>query len=150
MNKAQKWAWILFAISLATLVISAIGILYVRQNQINFSDTNNNTLHRMQGLIMTIPLILIVVIVVLEKYFFKKCFDERDTKINRIASSIGAIGTLAFLAAAGLSLTVITKMGSIKATTLLLLVYLAAFVWFLIMSATTLFQYGWRKNNVEN
>jgi hypothetical protein len=36
-----------------------------------------------------------------------------------------------------------TKMGSIKAPLVMLLVYLACFVWILVSSVAALIQYGW-------
>jgi len=71
-------------------------------------------------------------------------FDERDKLIDRKANAIGIVGAFIFLAGAGWLLSVITKMGSIKAPLVILLVYLACFVWILVSSVAALIQYGWR------
>jgi len=144
MNAAQKRTWFNFAISFATLVISAAVIAYIRQNEINIYDMSKLTRFRILSLLMTIPLILMVI---LSMRFPKKGFDERDRMIDRKAVVSGSIGAFIFLAGAGWFLSVITKMGSIKAPLIILLVYLAAFVWFFISSVATLIQYGWRNKN---
>jgi hypothetical protein len=73
---------------------------------------------------------------------WKKLYDERDKQINRQAVIWGAFVASTFLAVAGLFLTVYTKMGSIKAVLIMPLVYLAYFVWNLVLSIVALFQYG--------
>lgn len=136
MNKAQKRTWLTFAISLATLLISAIAIAFIRRNQI---DIYEPTRYRLLGALNTIPLILIVI---LEVRFRKKYYDERDKIVDRKAKVIGAVGAFIFLAGAGFILIGTTRMGSIKTPLIPYLVYLAAFVWFFISSAAALVQYG--------
>ena len=138
MNRAQKRTWLNFAISLATLVISAAVIVYIQRNEINIYDMSKLTRLRILSLLMTIPLILIVII----QWRWKKNYDERDKEIDRKAVICGSTGAFIFLAGAGWYLCVITKMGSIKAALIMLLVYLAAFVWFFVSSVAALIQYG--------
>jgi len=140
MNKAQKRTWLNFAISLATILISAVVITYIRQNEINIFDLSKPTRNRILGLFCTIPLIMIVVI----NWRWKKDYDERDMLIDHKANAIGIVGAFAFLGGSGWFLSVMTKMGSIKAPLVILLVYLACFVWILVSSTAALIQYGWR------
>ncbi|MHC4455812.1 MAG: hypothetical protein ACYS0I_01790 [Planctomycetota bacterium] len=136
MNKAQKRTWLSFGISLATLLIAAAVIAFIRINQIDIYET---TTYRLCGLFMTIPLISIVII---SARFPAKKFDERDKLIDRKALTFGTIGVFIFLAGAGSLLTVTTKMGSIRASLIITLVYLACFVWILVSSVAALIQYG--------
>ena len=145
MNKAQKRTWFSFVISLATLVISAAVIAFIRINQIDIYEPT--TRFRMLGILCTVPLILIVII---SARFPKKNFDERDKLIDRKANAIGIAGAFIFLAGAGWFLSVITKMGSIKAPLIILLVYLACFVWVMVSSAAALIQYGWPGKGVKS
>ena len=94
---------------------------------------------RLIGLICTIPLILIVII---SMRFRKKIYDERDTIIDRKANGFGLVGAFIFMGGAGWFLSVITRMGSIKASVITLLVYIACFVWILVSSVAALIQYG--------
>ena len=82
-------------------------------------------------------------IVALAKFFPGKEYDERDLVIERKANTVGIVGAFTFLAGAGWFLTVLTKMGFIRASHILLLVYLACFVWILVSSVAALIQYGW-------
>jgi hypothetical protein len=63
-------------------------------------------------------------------------------QIDRQAVILGAVGAFIFLGGAGWYLSVVTKMGSIKAVLIMLLVYLAYFVWNLVLSIVALVQYG--------
>jgi len=137
MNKAQKRTWLCFAISFATIVVAATVIAFIRINRI---DIYEPTKFRMLGVLMTIPLILIVII---SARFPTKKFDERDKLIDRKALTFGTIGAFVFLAGAGWLLCVISQMGSIRASLILTLVYLACFVWILVSSVAALVQYGW-------
>jgi len=139
MNKAQKRTFICLAISFATLVISAAIIAYIWRNEINIYDLSKPTRLRILSLFMTIPLILIVI----TKWRWKKVYDERDKQIDRKAIVCGSIGAFIFLGGAGWLLSVMTKMGSIKAPLVILLVYLTCFVWILVSSTAALVQYGW-------
>lgn len=140
MNKAQKRTFICLAISFATLVISAAIIAYIWRNEINIYDLSKPTRFRILSLLMTIPLILIVI----TKWRWKKVYDERDKQIDRKAIVCGSTGAFIFLGGAGWLLSVMTKMGSIKAPLVILLVYLACFVWILVSSVAALIQYGWK------
>jgi hypothetical protein len=138
MNKAQKRTWLNFAVSLATLVISAAVIAYIRHAEINIYDLSQPTRLRILGLLCTIPLILIVVM----QWRWRKDYDERDMLIDRKANAIGIVGAFIFLGGAGWYLSVVTKMGSVRAPLICTLVYLACFVWILVSSVAALVQYG--------
>ena len=142
MNKAQKRTRLRLLISLATLLIASIFIIYFRSRGIDISDFSTPTRivrYILLGILSAIPLILIVAI----EWGWKKVYDERDKQIDNQAVICGAIGVFIFLAGAGLFLVVDTKMGSIKAGSIILLVYLACFVWHLVLSIVALIQYGW-------
>ena len=139
MNKAQKRTFICLAISFATLVISAAIIAYIWRNETNIYDLSKPTRLRILSLLMTIPLILIVI----TNWRWKKVYDERDKQIDHKAIVCGSIGVFVFLGGAGWLLSVMTKMGSIKAPLVMLLVYLAYFVLILVSSVAALIQYGW-------
>ena len=139
MNKAQQRTWLNFLISLATLVTSSVVIAYVWRNEINIFDLSKPTRIRILGLFCTIPLIVVVII---GWCWRKKDYDERDMLINRKANVIGIVGAFGFLGSAVWFLSVITKMGSVRAPLITFLVYLACFVWILITSITALVQYG--------
>ena len=141
MNKAQKRAWLRLLISVATLLIASIVIIYVRSSGIDVFDFSTPARIRryiLLGILSAIPLILIVVI----EWGWKKIYDERDMQIDNQAVICGAVGAFIFLGGAGGFLTVATKMGSIKAGSILLLVYLACFVWNLVFSIVALILYG--------
>ena len=139
MNKAQQRTWLNFAISLATLVISSIVTAYIWRNEINIFDLSKPTRIRILGLFCTIPLILVVIT---GWRWRKKDYDERDMLINRKANVIGIVGAFCFLGGATWFLSVMTKMGSIRAPLITFLVYLACFVWILVTSIAALVQYG--------
>jgi uncharacterized membrane protein len=90
------------------------------------------------GLLSAIPLLLIVII----DWRWKEVYDERDKEIDNKAVICGAVAVFIFFAGAGWLLIVMTKMGSIKASLIILLVYLACFVWILVSSVFALVQYG--------
>ena len=143
MNKAQKRTWFSFAISLATLLISASVIAFIRTNQIDIYDQPKT--FRLLGILCTIPLILIVII---SARFPKKNFDERDKLIDRKALSLGIVGAFIFLAGAGaFCVLLVGGMGSIRAVLIINLVYLACFVCILVSSVAALIQYGWREKS---
>jgi hypothetical protein len=139
MNKAQQRTWLNFLISLATLVISSVVIAYVWRNEINVFDLSKPTRIRILGLFCTIPLIVVVII---GWRWRKKDYDERDMLINRKANAIGIVGAFVFLGGAVWFLSVMTKMGSVRAPLVTFLVYLACFVWILVTSIAALVQYG--------
>jgi hypothetical protein len=144
MNKAQKRTWFRLLISVLTLLIAAILIIYFRSSGIDIYDFSTPARIRryiLLGILSAIPLILIAVV----DWGWKKVYDERDKQIDRQAVIWGAIGAFIFLAGAGWFLTVYTKMGSIKAVLIIPLVYLAYFVWNLVLSIVALIQYGWRE-----
>jgi len=141
MNKAQKTTWLRLLISVSTLLIASILIIYFRSSGIDISDFSTPAHIRryvLLGVLSAIPLILIVVI----EWGWKKIYDERDMQIDNQAVIGGAVGAFIFLGAAGWYLTVATERGSIKAALILLLVYLACFVWNLVLSVLALVQYG--------
>ena len=139
MNKAQKRTWFSLAISLATILISAVVITYVRRNEINIFDLSKPTRIRILGLFCTIPLIMIVII----NWRWKKDYDERDRHIARKANAIDIAGAFIFLGGAAWLLNVISRMGSIRTPLITFLVYLACFIWILVSSTAALIQYGW-------
>jgi len=139
MNKAQLRTWLNFLISLATLVISSVVIAYVWRNEINIFDLSKPTRIRILGLFCAIPLIVVVII---GWRWRKKDYDERDMLIDRKANAIGIVGAFVFLGGATWFLSVMTKMGSIRAPLITFLVYLACFVWILVTSIAALVQYG--------
>jgi hypothetical protein len=141
MNKAQKKTWLRLLISLATLLIAAIVIIYVRRSGIDVYDFSTPARIRryiLLGILSAIPLILIVV----TEWGWKKVYDERDKQIDHQAVTLGAVGAFIFLGGAGGLLSVMKKMDSIKAPLVILLVYLAYFVWILVSSIAALIQYG--------
>ncbi len=141
MNKAQKRACLRLLISVATLLIASIVIIYIRSSGINIVDFSTQARiirYILFGILSAIPLILIVV----TEWDWKKVYDERDKQIDCQAVILGTIGAFIFLSGAGWFLTVDSKMGSIKAPLIILLVYLACFVWTLVLSIAALIQYG--------
>ncbi|MHC4476831.1 MAG: hypothetical protein ACYTEL_14385 [Planctomycetota bacterium] len=141
MNKAQKRTWLRLLISMGTLLIASIFIIYFRSSGIDIYDFSTPARIRryiLLGVLSAIPLILIVVI----DWGWKKVYDERDSQIDRQAVILGAVGAFVFLAGAGWFLTTATRMGSVKAVLIMLLVYLAYFVWNLVLSIVALIQYG--------
>ena len=143
MNRAQRNTWLRLLISLVALLVASILIIYFRSSGIDISDFSTPARIRryvLLGVLSAIPLILIVVI----EWGWKKIYDERDMKIDNQAVIGGAVGAFIFLGLAGAFLTVATKMGSIKAGSIFLLLYLACFVWNLVLSIFALIQYGRR------
>ena len=149
MNKAQKRTWLRLLISLATLLIASIFIMYFRSRGIDIYDVSTPARIRryiLLGVLSAIPCILIAVI----DWGWKKVYDERDLQIERQAAICGSVGALTFLALAGWYLTVATKMGFIRAVLILLLVYLAFFVGIVVLSIVALIQYGRRAKGEES
>ena len=148
MNKAQKRTWIRLLICVVTLLVAATLIVYFRHAGIDiydFSTPERIRRYVLLGILSAVPLILFVVI----DWGWRKVYDERDLQIERRAAILGAIGAFTFLAGAGWFLTVDTKMGSIKAVLVLLLVYLAYFVSNLVLSIVALIQYRWGAGHAE-
>ena len=141
MNSAQKRTWLRLLISVATLFIASIFIIYFRSRGVDiydFSTPERIRRYILLGILSAVPLILIVVV----DWGWKKVYDERDLQIERQVVILGAIGAFTFLAGAGWFLTVETKMGSIKAVLIFLLIYLAYFVGSLVSYIVALIQYG--------
>ena len=140
MNKAQKRIWLKLVVSVAGLLIMALTLTIIKIYDLDMADTTDHTAFRVLGLICTIPLILIVIL----DWSWKKIYDERDRQINREATICGTVGAFVFLAGAGWLLTVVTKMGSIKVSLIISLVYLACFVGILVSSVSALIKYSWK------
>ena len=138
MNKAQKRIWLKLAVSMSGLLVMAFTLAVIEIYNLDMADATDHTALRVLGLLCTIPLILIVIL----DWSWKKIYDERDKQIDREATICGTIGVFIFLAGAGWLLTITTKMGSIKASLVLSLVYLACFVWILVSSVFALIKYG--------
>jgi len=138
MNKAQKRIWLKLVVSMAGLLVMTFTLAVIKIYNLDMADATDHTALRVLGLLCTIPLILIVIL----DWSWKKIYDERDKKIDREATIYGAVGAFFFLAGAGWLLTITTKMGSIKASLVISLVYLACFVWILVSSVFALIKYG--------
>ncbi len=141
MNRAQKRTWIRLLISLGALLMASILIIYFRSRGIDIYDWSTPARIRryiLLGVLSAVPLILIVVI----EWGWKKVYDERDKQIDNEAVIGGAVAAFAFLGLAGMYLTMTTKMGSIKAASVLFLVYLAYLVCNLVLSIVALILYG--------
>jgi hypothetical protein len=146
MNKAQKRTWLRLLISLAALLVALILIIYFRSRGIDIYDFSTPARIRryiLLGVLSAIPMILIAVI----DWGWKKVYDERDKQIEDQAAVCGWVGALAFVALAGLYLTVATEMGFIRAVLILFLVYLAFFVSIVVLSIVALILYGRRERN---
>jgi len=146
MNRAQRTTWLRLLISVAALLVASILIIYFRSRGIDIYDwstTAHITRYILLGVLSAIPLILIGVI----EWGWKKTYDERDKQIDNEAVIGGAVAAIVFLSLAGVYLTGATKMGSIKAVSVLFLVYLACLVWNLVLSAVALILYGRRERN---
>jgi FtsH-binding integral membrane protein len=143
MNRAQKRTWLTFAISAATLLISASVIWYAWVNKIDLIDFDRPMRTRLIMLPSTIPLILIVVISMRYK---GKDYDERDLLIERRSSGIGYLMAFIFLTVAGYCLFLINPRGSTRNIYVVMccsfLIYLAAFVWFFVSAIAALILYG--------
>ncbi len=141
MNKAQKRTWLRLLISLVALLVASILIIYFRSRGIDIYDFSTPARIRRYvflGVLSAIPLILIAVI----EWGWKKVYDERDKQIDNEAVIGGAVAAIAFLGLAGWYLIGATKMGSIKAVSVVFLVYLACLVWNLVLSIVALILYG--------
>ena len=143
MNIAQKRTWLTFAISAATLLISASVIWYAWVNQIKIIDLERVTRIRLIGLVNTIPLILIVVI---SMRFKGKDYDERDKIIELKSSVIGYVAAFTFVVVAGYCLFLTNPKGTISNILMVMrgayLIYLAVFVLNFVSSLAALIQYG--------
>jgi len=146
MNRAQKKTWFYCAISLAGILIGAAVITFIKVNELDMRDVNDHTILRILSLLLAVPLVLMVII---SARFKKKDFDERDKQIERKGLVSGMIGTFIFLAGAGWLLVVTTRMGPITSLSIIWLIYLAAFVWYLVSSVASLIQYGRGGKNHE-
>ena len=140
MNKAQKRTWCKLAVSILGLMVMSGALTIMKIYNLEMRDPQKHNAIRMLGLLNTIPLIMILIL----DWRWKKIYDERDIEIERRALYYGIVGAFIFLGAAGWFLTVVTKLGSIKAHLIMCLVYLACFVWILVSSSAALIQYGWR------
>jgi len=138
MNKAQKRIWLKLVVSMSGLLVMAFTLAVIEIYSLDMADATDHTALRVLGLLCSIPLILIVIL----DWSWKKIYDERDRQIDREAIICGTIGAFIFLAGAGWLLTITTKMGSIKASLVISLVYLACFVWILVSSVFALIKYG--------
>ena len=139
MNRAQKRAWFWFAISLAGILIGAAVITFIKVNELDMRNASDRTVFRILSLFATLPLILMVIV---SARFKKKDFDERDRQIERKGSVAGMMATFIFLGGASWFLVVTTRMGPIASFSIIWLVYLAAFVWYLVSAIAALIQYG--------
>ena len=138
MNKAQKRIWLKLVVSMSGLLVMAFTLAVIEIYNLDMADATDHTALRVLGLLCSIPLILIVIL----DWSWKKIYDERDRQIDREATICGTIGAFIFLAGAGWLLTITTKMGSIKASLVISLVYFACFVWILVSSVFALIKYG--------
>jgi len=134
MNRAQKRTWFSLVISLAGICLGVIAILGKVNN-------DQRPTFSLLGLALTIPLISMVI---LSCRIPGKEYDERDRKIERKALILGIFGVFAFLGGVCVLLCFNNPMGFIEVRRILLLVYLAAFIWFLTSSVAALIQYNWR------
>jgi len=127
-------------------LIGAAVITFIKVNELDMRDVNDHTILRILSLLLAVPLVLMVII---SARFKKKDFDERDKQIERKGLVSGMIGTFIFLAGAGWLLVVTTRMGPITSLSIIWLIYLAAFVWYLVSSVASLIQYGRGGKNHE-
>ena len=146
MNKAQKRTWCKLAVSIIGLMVMSSALTIMKIYNLEMREPQDHNAIRMLGLLNTIPLILIVIL----EWRWKKIYDERDIEIERRALYYGIVGAFIFLGGAGWFLTVTTKLGSIKASLILSLVYLAVFVWILVSSVAALIQYGWESKGEKS
>ena len=149
MNKAQRTTWLRLLISVAALLVVSILIKYFRSRGIDIYDWSTPTRiirYVLLGVLSAIPLILIAVI----EWGWKKTYDERDKQIDNDAVIGCAVAAIAFLSLAGVYLTGATKMGTIKAVSVLFLAYLACLVWNLVLSVVALILYGRRARGDES
>ena len=134
MNKAQQRTWLSLVISIAGICLGTIAILVKASN-------DQRPTFSLFGLALTIPLILMVI---LSWHITGKEYDERDKEIERKALIYGIFGVFAFLGGIAVLLCFTKPMSSVEVRQIILLVYLAAFVWFLTSSIAALVQYNWR------
>ena len=134
MNRAQKRTWLSLVISLAGISLGAIAIL-------GKANSDQRPTFSLLGLALTIPLISMVI---LSWRIPGKEYDERDRKIENKALIFGVFGVFAFLGGICVLLCFTDPMGFVEVRRILLLVYLASFVWFLTSSVAALIQYNWR------
>jgi hypothetical protein len=146
MNRAQKKAWLVLAISSATLLTITVAAVFVHINNIDVFDLSKPTRFRLLNLAMTIPLILLII---LSYRFPKKDFDERDRYIDNRAVAFGGIGALIALGGAALFLLFTSRAGHVKSLQIPFAAYIVCFVYFLILAIAALIQYG-RCNKGEN
>ena len=146
MNKAQKRIWGKLIVSIAGLLVMSSALTIMKICNLEMRDAQDHDAIRILGLLNTVPLILIVIL----EWRWKKIYDERDIEIDRRALHYGMVGAFIFLGGAGWYLTVITKLGSVKADLIVSLVYLAVFVCILVSSAAALIQYGWRNKGEKS
>lgn len=146
MNIAQKRTWLEFAISAATLLISATVFWYAWANEIILIDLDRPMRTRLLSLPTMLPLILILII---SYRIRKKDYDERDKEICRKSIGFGYIAAMIFLVAGGFFLFYIVEpLGTTTNIYILMrfccLVYLTCFVGFLVSAIAALTRYGWR------
>ena len=146
MNKAQKRIWGKLIVSIAGLLVMSSALTIMKICNLEMRDAQDHDAIRILGLLNTVPLILIVIL----EWRWKKIYDERDIEIDRRALHYGIVGAFIFLGGAGWYLTVITRLGSVKADLIISLVYLAVFVCILVSSVAALIQYGWRNKGEES
>ncbi|MGB8226003.1 MAG: hypothetical protein WCE45_03915 [Sedimentisphaerales bacterium] len=139
MNKAQKRAWLVLAISIATLLAAAAIIIFAYVNHIDIISISKPPLiTRILGLVMTVPLILIV----LTAWRFPgKDFDERDKLIDHKTVAYGYLAAFIFLAGAGWFVIILNHLGTMKSMLIIYLIYLAYFVSASVSSIAALIQY---------
>lgn len=146
MNRAQKRIWGKLIVSIAGLLVMSGVLTIMKICNLEMREPQDHNAIRMLGLLSTIPLILIVIL----EWRWKKIYDERDIEIDRTALHYGIVGAFIFLGGAGWYLTVITRLGSVKADLIVSLVYLAVFVCILVASVAALIQYGWRNKGEKS
>ena len=147
MNKAQKRAWLILAISIATLLASAAVIIFVHINHIDVIGLSKPTLTgRILGVVMTVPLILIVVTA---WRLPQRDFDERDKLIDHKTVIWGYMGAFIFLVGAGWFIIIANHLGTIKSMLIIYLIYLAYFVSASVSSIAALIQYSLGGKNGE-
>ncbi len=145
MNKAQKRAWLILAISTATLLAAAAVIIFVHINHIDVLGHYKPTpIGRILGVVMTVPLILIVIAA---WRFPQKDFDERDKLIDHKTVIWGYMGAFIFLAGAGWFIIIANQLGTIKSMLIIYLIYVAYFVSASVSSIAALIQYRWGCGN---
>ena len=152
MNNAQKRTWLTFAISAATLLISASVLWYAWVNEIILVDFERPMHIRLLSIPVILPLVLIILI---ESRYRKREFDERDKAIYHKSVYAGYAAALIFMVAAGFFLfTIVEPFGTTTNIYIWMrfsyLVYLAAFVSFFVSSLAALTQYGWWMKGAKN